>query len=409
MRRTVPGLPMTPASEGRPLALLAEIPHRFFFLSGVSVLALASLWWAWTLVARMGYAPPPAAVPPTSLHAFLMLFGFAPFFMFGFLFTAGPRWLGVDPPPPSAWRPAGIVAAGAVIAIFPLQAAPAWATQAAAGAYALAWAALLARFVALIRMSPAADKVHAKLVAIALAAGCAGVAAFAVAGASAHAAVKLLGLWLFLLPVFVIVCHRMIPFFTANVVPFVTSFRPWWLLAAMVAAPVAHGLFDAAGLASWSFVVDLPAAVLLIAVTVRWGLVQSLVNRLLAMLHLGFVWFGAGFALAAVSSLAERFGAAGLGLAPLHALTIGFASSLLMAMVTRVTCGHTGRTLQADTVTWRLFLLLQVAALARVASELVPVPGALALAAVLYAASFVPWAIKYAPLYWRPRADGRPG
>ena len=386
---------MTPAAEGRPLALLAHVPHRFFFLSGVSVLALAALWWAWTLVARMGYAPPPAAVPPSSLHAFLMIFGFAPFFMFGFLFTAGPRWLGVDPPPSSAWRPAGVVAAASVIAMFPLQAGPAWATQAAAGAYALAWAVLLARFVALIRASPAVDKVHATLVAIALAAGCAGVAAFAIGGAAAHAVYRLLGLWMFLLPVFVIVCHRMVPFFTANVVPFVTSFRPWWLLAAMVAAPVAHGLFEAAGLSSWSFVVDLPAAVLMIAVTVRWGLVQSLVNRLLAMLHLGFVWFGAGFALAAVSSLAERFGAPGLGLAPLHSLTIGFASSLLMAMVTRVTCGHTGRTLQADTVTWGLFMLLQVAALA--------------LAGARYAASFVPWAIKYAPLYWRPRADGRPG
>ena len=32
----------------------------------------------------------------------------------------------------------------------------------------------------------------------------------------------------------------------------------------------------------------------------------------------------------------------GLGLAALHALTIGFAASLLMAMVTRVTCGHSG-------------------------------------------------------------------
>ena len=46
---------MTPASDERPLALLAAIPHRFFFLSGVTSLALAALWWAWTLVARMGY------------------------------------------------------------------------------------------------------------------------------------------------------------------------------------------------------------------------------------------------------------------------------------------------------------------------------------------------------------------
>lgn len=409
MRRTIPGLPMTPATQGRPLALLGTVPHRCFFLTGVVSLALAALWWTWTLVARLGYAAPPSAVPPSTLHAFLMVYGFAPFFMFGFLFTAGPRWLGVDPPGPSAWRPAGVVAGLAVVAMLPLQAAPAWATQAAAGVYAVAWAVLLARFVALIRASPVTDKVHATLVAVALGAGCAGVAAFAVGGAAAHAVVKLLGVWLFLLPVFVIVCHRMIPFFTANVVPFVTSFRPWWLLAAMVGAPVAHGLLEAADLAAWTFVVDVPVAALMIAVTVRWGLVQSLVNRLLAMLHLGFVWFGVAFALHAVSSLAVLAGGSGLGLAPMHALTIGFASSLLMAMVTRVTCGHTGRTLQADTVTWRLFQLLQVAAVARIAADLVPVPGALALAAALYAASFVPWAVKYAPLYWRPRADGRPG
>ena len=98
-----------------------------------------------------------------------------------------------------------------------------------------------------------------------------------------------------------------------------------------------------------------------------------------------------------------------MGLAPLHALTIGFASSLLVAMVTRVSCGHTGRTLQADTLTWALFLLLQVAAVARIVAELAPGPWAYAIAAVLFAASVVPWSAKYAPLYWRPRADGRPG
>ena len=409
MRRTVPGLPIAPASAGRPSELLATIPHRFFFLAGVASLALASLWWAWTIVARLGYGAPPVAVPPTTLHAFLMVYGFAPFFMFGFLFTAGPRWLGVEPPPPTAWRPAGLVAAVAVLAMLPLQVAPAWATQVAAGAYALAWATLLARFVVLIRASPVVDKVHATLVALALAAGCVGVAAFAFAGAAAHAWVKLIGVWLFLLPVFVVVCHRMVPFFTAGVVPFVTAFRPWWLLATMVAAPVVHGVLEAAGLSSWTFVVDAPAAVLMLAVTLRWGLVQSLSNRLLAMLHLGFVWFGLGFGLLAISSLAERLGMAGLGLAPVHALTIGFASSLLMAMVTRVSCGHTGRMLAADTLTWYLFLLLQVAAVARIAAERLPWSHAYACAALLFAASFVPWVIKYAPLYWRPRADGRPG
>ena len=213
----------------------------------------------------------------------------------------------------------------------------------------------------------------------------------------------------FLLPVFVIVCHRMIPFFTANVVPFVTAFRPWWLLVVMLAGPVGHGLVDAVAGPRWTWVVDAPASAIMLFVTIRWGFVQSLVNRLLAMLHIGFVWYGIGFALAAISSFSTLAGGAGLGLAPLHTLTIGFASSLVMAMVTRVTCGHTGRMLQADGVTWALFLLLQVTVAVRVAGELLAAPPVYAVAAALFAASFVPWAVKYAPLYWRPRADGRPG
>jgi uncharacterized protein involved in response to NO len=396
--------------DRRPAALLGSVPHRLFFLAGVTALALDALWWAWTICARAGAVPaPPAAIAPTALHAFVMLDGFAPFFMFGFLFTAGPRWLGVEPPPPSAWRLPGIVAAVSALALVPLQALPPIATQLAAGAYALAWSVLLARFVVLIRRSPVPDKMHATLVALALGAGLAGVVAFALGGAAAYGFVKLAGMWLFLLPVFVVVCHRMIPFFTANVVPFVTAFRPGWLLAAMVGAPVAHGLVDAAGAPQWTFVVDAPAALLMLAVTLRWGFARTFVNRLLAMLHVGFLWFAIGFALAAVSPLMQLAGGAGLGLAPLHALTIGFASSLLVAMVTRVSCGHTGRTLQADTVTWALFLLLQVAAVARIVAELVPGPWAYAIAAGLFAASVVPWSAKYAPLYWRPRADGRPG
>ena len=55
-------------------------------------------------------------------------------------------------------------------------------------------------------------------------------------------------MWCFLVPVFATVCHRMIPFFTANVLPQVAAFRPWWMLGIMVGAPVVHGLLEAADL-----------------------------------------------------------------------------------------------------------------------------------------------------------------
>ena len=64
----------------------------------------------------------------------------------------------------------------------------------------------------------------------------------------------------------------------------------------------------------------------------RWGVARGARQvRLLAMLHLGFLWAGLAFALYAIDSLA-RF--AGLdwsaGQAPLHALGIGFFASMLI-------------------------------------------------------------------------------
>ena len=63
------------------------------------------------------------------------------------------------------------------------------------------------------------------------------------------------------------------------------------------AAPVAHGVLDGMGQTAWTWIIDLPAAALTLWLTVRWGFVQSLRNRLLLMLHIGFVWYGLGFLL----------------------------------------------------------------------------------------------------------------
>jgi uncharacterized protein involved in response to NO len=414
-RRTLTSDPRPIASGSRPAHLLFAVPHRFFFLTGVVQIAAIALWWGWVLAARAWpiVPAPSAAVPETSLHALLMLCGFAPFFMFGFLFTAGPRWLGVTPPPPAAWRPPGILAAFAALALVPLEVAgPANglpALRVAAGAYAIGWLWLAFLFYRLIRMSGADDKLHAILVLGAQLAGASAVVAFALFGPGAHAWVKGAGLWAFLLPVFVTVCHRMLPFFTTSVVPFVSAFRPAWLLAVMIGAPVAHGALEGMEQAAWTWIIDLPVAALMLWLTIRWGFVQSLSNRLLAMLHIGFVWYGLGFLLAGTHSLLVRSGATGIPLGSLHALSIGFASSLLMAMVTRVTCGHSGRTLAADALTWRLFVLLQLTAVVRVAAGIAVGPVWLAVAGLMWIGAFVPWCARYAPVYWRPRTDGRPG
>ena len=127
--------------------------------------------------------------------------------------------------------------------------------------------------------------------------------------------------------------------------------------------------------AAWTWIVDLPVAALMLWLTVRWGFMQSLANRLLAMLHIGFVWYGIGFLLAGAHSLLVLAGFPGLPLGSLHALAIGFASSLLMAMVTRVTCGHSGQDARRRPLTWRLFVLLQLTAVVRIGAAIAVRPG----------------------------------
>ena len=97
-----------------------------------------------------------------------------------------------------------------------------------------------------------------------------------------------------------------------------------------------------AGAMAWLLlrgVLEIGAALVLLWLAVAWGLIQSLRIRLLAMLHLGFLWLGLALLLGGLSHLLAAFiGQAVLPLAPLHALTMGCLGSLMLAMVTRVWC-----------------------------------------------------------------------
>jgi len=396
---------------------LLEAPHRLFFFFAVVQLLAASAWWAATLVLRARGYPPPLAegLDAVRVHAFLMVYGFFAFFMFGFLFTAGPRWLQMAAPARREYIPAGIAMGGAGILLYPALAAGGFFLVICAALLAAAWLCNAMRFAGLVAKSAVADKQHAKLVAVAVSAGGIGVVVFAAGIAIGsdrllHVS-QSIGVWAFLVPLFCTVCHRMLPFFTANALPFVKPWRPGWLLAALYAGSLAHGMLEALAWPQWLWIVDLPLAIVGFSISTRWGVAKTLANKLLAMLHLGFLWIGIAFALHAVQSLLLLAGIAAMGLAPVHAFTIGFLASVTLAMVSRVSCGHSGRTLAADRLTWYAFLVLQLAAVLRVAADLWPAHyAALLLAAIgCWLACFGSWAWRYLPLYWRPRADGLPG
>jgi uncharacterized protein involved in response to NO len=61
---------------------------------------------------------------------------------------------------------------------------------------------------------------------------------------------------------------------------------------------------------------------------------------------------------------------------------------------------------------WRAFCIMQAAAVMRVFSELPALPGAHALmwlSSLLWLGAFGLWAWRFAPAFWRPRADGKSG
>lgn len=403
-------------------------PHRLGFLAAAAVMATSSLWWAAVLVARSAGHAPDWAIAPAPAHALLMSMGFMPLFMAGFLFTAGPRWLGLPDGAISARElvvPVAAMVAGwiAVMAGFHLHA-----LLAAAGMAVVAggWTVLCAQFIRLLLASRVTDRSHPAMVAIACSVGA--VAMWIAMVALLAANVTLLrtatqvALWGFVATVFTAVSHRMLPFFTHNFLPFLDAWQPMWLLWVMTGALWLSALLAVADLWWWPLpeavrwaqvAIEAPMAALLLWLAVRWGLLQSLKNRLLAMLHGGFAWLGIAFALAALSHALQALtdGELSLGLAPMHALTMGYLGATLLAMATRVASGHGGRPLAADNLAWALYWILQSAVVLRVIAALWPAEATplTVLAVLAWATATAGWALRYGSWFGRPRIDGRPG
>lgn len=404
-------------------------PHRLGFFLAVSVLAGSGLWWALVQLDRVSpLLSLPYTLSPSLVHGAVMTFGFLPLFFSGFLFTAGPKWLGVQPLEPRRIMAPLLLQAGGwalwlIGAHLHSPTALGGLLLACAG---LSWATTL--FWGLIRRSRAEDQVHARTIGAACAVGClslAGLGLSLLLGAPSLAlAWMLTGLWGFIVVVYVSVAHRMIPFFTSSAMPMVKAWRPFWVLwfmlavAAFEAAAVwveIQGPLPGGAATVWTAargVAELASGGVLLWLAVVWGLMQSLKNRLLAMLHIGFLWLGLALVLGGASQLLGlALHAPVLALGSLHALTMGSLGSLMLAMVTRVSCGHSGRALVADNMAWSLFWLLQAATLVRLgaAAQGSFTAWLLLAAALLWSIATVVWGVRLGNWYGRPRADGRPG
>lgn len=130
-------------------------------------------------------------------------------------------------------------------------------------------------------------------------------------------------------------------------------------------------------------------------------------SPILWVLHLGYLWVPVGLALTALHHLAGIPAASGV-----HALTAGAFATLILAVMSRASLGHTGRALVASPATVAAYVLLTLAAVARTASPLLPVEWvwpALQGAGLAWVVAFALYLAAYAPVLLAPRVDCRPG
>jgi uncharacterized protein involved in response to NO len=205
-----------------------------------------------------------------------------------------------------------------------------------------------------------------------------------------------------------VIAGRIIPAFTRN-----------WLAAhGNARQPAAMGRLDRialgllhASLLCWVLVTDsaLVGAALVAAGAlhlwrlVRWQGHATVREPLLLILHVGYLWLAAGTALLGLSTLSDVVPAA----AGIHALTTGAFGTMILAVMTRASLGHTGRALHADGATVAIYILVTLAAVLRVVAAW---PGVWTMAllepaAAAWVAAFALFVAHYGPMLVRPPID----
>ncbi|MRW93531.1 NnrS family protein [Duganella sp. FT80W] len=389
----------TRAQAGHPLWRLGFRP---FYLVAASFAALAIPLW---IAQYFGWLAPVSGLGlhiGYSWHIHEMVFGMAAAVVVGFLYTAGYNWTGL-------WTPrrgklAALVALWLAGRIAMLVAPP-------LAAAIVDWLFLPAAAWPLFRvMRQANNQRNYFLVGL--------LVLMALANAVFHAIA--LG-WLALAPsapveaaILVIVMMeaaigtRVIPMFTRNGAPGTQPLVQPKLDRVSLGLLAASAVGWVAQAPVWLFApIALSAAALVLLRLWRWQALRTLAVPLLWIMHLSYAWIAAGLVLLALARLQLTTASAGF-----HALTVGSMAGLIMGMITRTTLGHTGRPLKAGRAERWMFVLIQLSALARVASALgydTSHGAVLIVSAVCWAAAFLAYVMVYAPYLASARVDGKPG
>ncbi|MGQ7959225.1 NnrS family protein [Pseudomonas sp. SP16.1] len=381
------------------IAPLWRLGFRPFFLAGALLALLAVALWAAVLQGLLSAPQVPGGL--LAWHRHEMPFGFALAIIAGFLLTAVQTWTGR---PGLSGRP--------LIALFALWLAArlVWFLPLALGvliAAQLAFVALLIAQLARQLIAARQRNNYPILLVLSLLGLCQGLtlAGLALGDDALQRRGALAALWLIAV-LLSLIGGRVIPFFTQRGLGRVEAFaaQPWRdrLL-------LAGGLLVAALFASGHNLQPQPWLALPFALLAalhglrlwRWHLPGIWNVPLLWSLHLAYAWLlvaTLGMAAWHLGWLAQHSPAS-------HALAVGALGGLVLAMMARVSLGHTGRPLQPPKAMAWAFAVLNLGALIRVAAG----GNWLWLAALCWGLAFALFVVHYAPLLCRARVDGHPG
>lgn len=374
---------------------------RPFFLAGaIWAIVAIGLW----LPMLAGVLDLPTAFTPLQWHAHELIYGYVPAIVSGFILTAVPNWTGRLPVAGRrllllflVWL-AGRIAVLTSAIIGPL----------AAACIDIAYLAVLAAIVARELIAGNNTRNLKVLVLIGLLA--VGNTVFHVeaafdtdGGFGSRIGVAITVLLL------TIIGGRIIPSFTRN---WLARRNSAWLPAPFSRFDVVAIVSGAGALAFWVAAPEdqLTAGACAVAGAIhvyrlcRWAGIRTLVEPLVAILHIGYAFVPLGFFLVALSIWQPAtlpFSGA------FHAWTIGAIGMMTLAVMTRASLGHTGQALTAGPAERLIYVSVGVAAGARLiaAFDLSPMLM-LQFSAAAWVMAFAIFIIKFGPLLLRSNDGG---
>ena len=372
---------------------------RPFFFGGPLWAVIALVLW---LMAFLGGLDLPTALDALSWHRHEMLFGFVGAVIAGFLLTAIPNWTGRLP-----------IAGNPLAALFALWLAGRLALL-CSSVVGLSLAVLLdAGFYIVFALIAGREVVAAKnrnlpVVVMVLLFGLADAVDYAaVTGMIADSEAGFRAGIALVVTIIALIGGRIIPSFTRNWMA-----KQGW----KEGLPTQPDRFDqlalgltALALAAWVFlpgalftgVALLVAGALQLVRLARWRGWRTVREPIVVVLHVGFLWVPAGLLLLGWSIVDFDIPRT----AAVHALTAGAMATMILAVMTRATLGHTGREIVAGPLTVALYALVTLGALLRVVAPLGLVDYRIGMeaAGALWGGALLLFLIAYGPVLFAPR------